>query len=234
MGKLFYSKFLDESINRITIYGKSERVELINQLAAEAVVYFPLVIVTFAMPFEILNEKEVVAVKDVKQVKKKLKKKQGFIYLCKSLNGSELIPYSASELLELQQSIGDDICLFIRLGEPENKIKLYDEVLQNSLNICRIDFHDIKHIVNSMSLDKKTEKYVTHTEYIFKVFTKGIELKWSTFRRNKSKFKKYCFIDNIKDLFDENMVLPIARSIAEKGKVKVLYGDIYTYQLKDI
>ena len=234
MGKLYFSKFLDESINRITVYGKSEKVELINQLAAEAEVSFPQVIVTFAMPIEILNEKEIVAVKNINNVKKKLGKKKGLVYLCKTLNGSELLPYSAPELRELQQYLGDNTCLFIRLGQPENNISEFKEVLQNSLNICRIDFHDIKHILNSMNLAKKTEKYTTHMEYIFNVFSKGTDLKWSVFKRTKSKHKKYCFIDNVKDLFDENMVLPIARSITDKGKVTVLYGDIYTYQLKEV
>jgi hypothetical protein len=234
MGKLYFSKFLDESINRVTIYGKSEKVELINQLAAEAESYFPLVIVTFAMPIENLNEKEVLAVKNLKSIKKSLKDKKGIIYLCKEENDKQLSPYSVDELLELERMLGMDICLFIRLGEPENKINDYKEVLQKSLNICRIDFYEIKQILNSMEPTAKPVKYMTHTDFLFNEFKKRSDLKWPSFKNIKSKYKKYCFIDNVKDLFDENMVLPIARSIVEKGKAKVLYGDIYTYQLKEV
>ena len=94
MGKLYFSKFLDESINRVTIYGKSEKVELINQLAAEADNYFPLVIVTFAMPIENLNEKKVLAVKNLKNIKKSLKdEKELSIYAkMKRINSSLRIP----------------------------------------------------------------------------------------------------------------------------------------------
>ena len=136
--------------------------------------------------------------------------------------------------MELERILGKDVCLFVRLGEPENKINDYKEVLQNSLNICTIDFHEIKQILNSMELMEKPAKYMTHTDYLFNEFKKRSDLKWPSFKKVKSKYKKHCFIDNVKDLFEENMVLPIARSIVEKGKAKVLYGDIYTYQLKEV
>jgi hypothetical protein len=234
MGKKYFSKFMDESVNRVTVYGKSEKVELINQLAAEADSYFPLVVVTFAITIEILNEKEIVEVEDVNTVKKSLADKHGIIYLCKAQKDGKLSPYSAEELLDLKKTIGDDVCLFIRLGEPENKISDYKEVMSDSLNICRIDFNEIKPILNNMDMEKESKKYLNHMEYIFNVFKNGTDLKWSSFNRNSSKLKKICFIDNVKNLFDENMVLPMARSIADRGKVNVLYGDIYTYQLKEI
>ncbi len=186
------------------------------------------------MPIENQNEKEVLAVKDLKNLKKSLKGKKGIIYLCREVKDKQLLPYSVAELQELSKTAGEDVCLFIRFGEPENNINDYKEILQNSLNICRIDFHEIKHILNSMELTEKSPKYMTHTEYLFNEFKKRSDLRWTSFKRIKSKYKKLCFIDNVKDLFDENMVLPIARSIAEKGKTKVLYGDIYTYQLKEV
>ncbi|GEM_PF-4394391 len=234
MGKLYFNKFLDNSINRVTVYGKSEKVELINQLAAEADIYFPLVVVAFAMIIENLNEKDVVAVENPEKVENALKNRKGIVYLCKEEKDKHLLPYNADEMVKLERTLDKDICLFIRLGEPENNIKEYNELLQKSLNICRMDFHEIKHILNSMELTEQSSKYMTHTEYLFNVFKKRSDLKWGDFKKIKSKYKKYCFIDNVKDLFDENMVLPMARSIAEKGKANVLYGDIYTYQLKEV
>ncbi len=234
MNQQFYYQFNPNKKNIIAIVGDQLRTSLINVLAYQAIKmkYHVFIIADTPKSYPLGGK---VLVCDTLSIVTQLidKDKPERIYLASKIKNDFLHPFIKKEIKKFVGSLGEKNVLLLDI-DKRSKIDIKSTpFLKNAQMVCSINYNLLKdnlpRILNTKELKSKSiddqmfDKVYSIIKNICPHFLELDEVK-----------NKICFIDQVKGLYDENVIRSIARNLKSKMNCTMLIGNSNSYRVKAI
>ena len=235
MKNQFYNNFTLSNKNIISICGEGNNAVLIHLLAQVAVIagYRALVIATGSQKYPI--EGKVLISDETDLLLRLIRSEQSEVtYLARKVSGDLLIPFNEAEIKALLKQVDDDIKFFISCN-PENKpSKTYNRLIAKSLQICTINFNAMRNQLLEIYENTTIRSSSIAQKKIKDQFIQLIDKNCPSFASIEDKSAHVLYIDQVKNVLDENLLIPVARHLKLFRPVKILYGNVHHYHVKEI
>jgi hypothetical protein len=234
MNQQFYNQFNPDKKNIISIMGDRLRTSLINVLAYQSVKmkYHVFILADTPKTYPLGGK---VLVCDTLSIVTQLidKDKPERIYLASKIKNDLLHPFAKKEINELVDNLGEKNILFFEIDE-NSKINIKTTpFIKNAQMICSINYNLLKNNLPQISRIKELKSKSISDQVFDKVYSiiKNICPHFLELDEVKNKI---CFIDQVKGLYDENVIRSIARNLKSKINCSMLIGNSNSYRVKAI
>ncbi len=235
MKNIFYSQFDIQANNLISVSGADDNDALIHVLAEEAISagYRSLVLSNVKQKYPI--EGKVLVSDETHLLMELIRSDEPIVtYLARGVNGDLLLPFTNKEIKSLLKQMDQDIKLFVHksaLGKPNQEI---NRLFKKGLHICTLNFNTLRPELFDVYKSTAIRSSATTQKKVLDRFLQMITHYCPSFSTEEENPKLVLFIGQIKNMLDENLVIPVIRSLKEKLPAKILYGHLNHYQLKEI
>lgn len=235
MSSRYFSTFELERFKTVVVAGYGSRNALISQLAREAYLAGrkPLLLADSKLEYPPEGQFQVGDEISLLFQKSTGSGITGPVYLAADVQDKYLLPFSGKQLLKIISGIPEQALILLRV-EPDNKDLVaslrFDEEI---LFVCAIDFDPIKIDLMAARLsadEDQSEKEKQAAAFISKL------LKELCSSENWHELEDHfvLFVNNVNDIFDENLFIPVGRNLKTKGVNRIYYGNLNHYQIKSI
>lgn len=232
MKRFFYEKFNISHSPLVIFCGDKESIALYNILAEEAASYGKHVIMISMMPEKYPIEGKVLVCDETEMLIELIRNEEAHvIYLAKKIEEDILMPFSFKEIKPLIRNQDENIQLFIKVSaknKPPAFLKAADVVCTLNFNIIR---EEILQIYSNLSLTSSGTAQKKFRQKLNTLIESHCPL---LYNKEDVPAKKTLFISQVKTLLDENLIIPIGRDLKKSSGIRILYGNINQYQLKEI
>lgn len=234
MSQQFYNQFNPNNKNFITLFGDRLRISLLNLLPAEAVKLQNHALILSDVPMSYPLEGKVLVCDDLSIVNQLIDKdKPAQIYLASKIKNDLLYPFSKKEINKLAANLGDKMILYFDI-DSKSKVNLKTSpFIKESQMICSINYNLLNDNLPQISKIKELKSKSIDEQVSGKVYS-IIKNICPHFLEIDEVENKICFIDQVKGLYDENVIRSIARNLKSKMKCNMLIGNSNAYQVKAI
>ena len=234
MNQQFYNQFNPDNKNIITIFGDRLRMPLINLLAGQAVKMGNHVFILADAPMLYPLEGKVLVCDDLAIVSQLIDKdKPEQIFLASKIKNDLLHPFAKNEINQLVGKLGENNVLFFDI-DSSSKINIQTSpFIKNAQMICSINYNLLKDNLPQISKIKELKSKSIDEQVSDKVYA-IIKKMCPHFLEIDEVENKICFIDQVKGLYDENVIRSIARNLKSKLNCNILIGNSNTYRVKEI
>ncbi len=234
MKNLFSKNFGLESAKLISVSGSGNDA-LIHLLAEEAVLagIRVLILSTTKQRYPIEGK---VLISDETDLLSRLihSDKPQITYLAKKVEGDLLIPFEAKAIHTLLEQCTEDVRLFLNHDQKEELAKGYDIFFRKSYRICTLNFNTLRDKILDVYENTAIRSSASAQKKIQDEFLKLINENCTADILNADSETQVLFIDQVKNVLDENLLIPVARSLKKFKVEKLLYGFVHHYQVKVI
>lgn len=235
MKNLFVKNFALESANLISVSGIGNNTALIHLLAQESITagFRVLVLSTSKQRYPIEGK---VLISDETDLLHQLihSDEPEITYLAKQVTGDLLIPFEAKAIKTLLEQCTDDVRLFINFDLSEDVPKGYEKFIKKSHRICTLNFNTLRDKILDTYKNTAIRSSASAQKKIQKEFLRIIQENCPENIKDTIIGTHILFIDQVKNVLDENLLIPVARSLDKFKADKVLYGYVHHYQVKVI
>ncbi|MEJ2544567.1 MAG: hypothetical protein P8Y99_10910 [Calditrichaceae bacterium] len=234
MNSQFYNQFNPDNKNIVTIFGDRLKKSLLNLLSAEAIKMEYHVLVLSDKPMSYPLAGKVLVCDDLSIVHQLIdKEKPAQIYLASKVQNDLLYPFTKKDINQLTGNLAERILLYYDV-DSTSKINLKtSSFISKSQMICSINYNLLKDNLPQISKIKELKSKSIDEQISEKVYS-IIKKICPYFLEVDQMENKICFIDQIKGLYDENVIRSIARNLKSKMNCTMLIGNTNTYQVKAI
>lgn len=235
MKNIFYNSFTVNDKNIISVCGDGNNAVLIHLLAQEAVIagYRALVIATGSQKYPI--EGKVLISDETDLLLRLIRSEQPEVtYLARKVSGDLLIPFNESEIKTLLKQLDGDIKIFISFDSENKPAKTYNRLIAKSLQICTINFNALRSQLLEVYENTAIRSSSIAQKKIKDHFLLLIDKNCPSFASNKDKDTQILYLDQVKNVLDENLLIPVARYLKQFRPVKILYGNVHHYHVKEV
>ncbi len=234
MSQLFFSKFDLQSNQVIFFHGSEEKIALIHHLADETAQAGRQALVIATQPARYPIEGKVLVSDDTALLMNLIDDEPPSVtWLAGKVENNLLMPLKTEDINKLLNTLSNRVNVFIDYsGSPVaelNKFSAYPK----ALFICLINFNKIRTEITHISDRDLKDRRKSSEKFISERILSLLEDVAPQFRSIASE-KKICFIDQIKNLRDENMIIPVARNLKLSLESRMLIGNVINYQIKEI
>jgi hypothetical protein len=234
MSQQFYNQFNPNDKRIITIFGDRLRTSLLNLLPAENIKMQNHALILSDLPMSYPLGGKVLVCDDLSIVNQLIDREEpAQIYLASKIKNDFLHPFSKKNINQLANNLGDKIVLYFDI-DSGSKINLKTSpFIKDSQMICSINYNLLKDNLPQISKIKELKSKSIDEQVSDKVYA-IIKKICPHFLEVDEVENKICFIDQVKGLYDENVIRSIARNLKSKMKCNMLIGNSNAYQVKAI
>jgi len=233
MKNLFTKNFGLESVKLVSVSGKGGNAALIHMLAEESVLagFRVLILSTSKQRYPIEGK---VLISDETDLLSRLihSDEPQITYLAKKVEGDLLIPFESQAIQTLIEQCTDDVRLFLNHDQTEKLVEGYDDFFSKSYRICTLNFNILRDKILDIYENTAIRSSATAQKKIQDEFLKLIIENCPADAQDASGEANVLFIDQVKNVLDENLLIPVARSLKKFKADKLLYGYVHHYQVK--
>ena len=235
MSKIFFTSFNIREEQYIVVSGEGNNTALIHILAEEAKTAGYYALVTASAPQRYPIEGKVLISDETDLLFRLIRSGEPELtYLAGKVEGDLLIPFSQKELKTLVRESGSDTKIFVNL-HPVNKLSdSFANLFKDALNICTINFNVLRPLLLEIYQNTEVRSSSTAQKKIQKQFQKIIEETCPSCLQTENVSRYLLFVDQIKNVLDENLFIPVARHFQKTREITILYGSLYQYSVKKI
>ncbi len=235
MKDLFFTNFSIEAEQFIAVSGAGNNAALIHLLAEEATATGLYSLVTASAEQRYPIEGKVLISDETDLLFRLIRSDEPEVtYLASKVEGDLLIPFAKKELQTLIQKSDTDTKIFVNL-HPENKAPaFFTSMFKKALHICTVNFNVLRPQLLEIYQNTEVRSSSTAQKKIQKQFLALIEQTCPSCLTIKDKGRCILFIDQIKNVLDENLFIPVARHFQKTEEVTILYGNLHQYSVKKI
>ncbi len=154
-------------------------------------------------------------------------------YLAKKVEGDLLMPFTADEIKTVLKNLDGDVKVFVQNFHEGEALNKYGAVLKSALSICTVNFNLIRPRMLEIYESTSIRSSSSSQKRIKGLFVKDIAEQCPSFENAHAKAGRILFIDQVKNLLDENLLIPVARSLKDYKNTRILYGHVHHYQVKE-
>ncbi len=235
MKRLFLDYFNVAGPSTISVAGNGANTALIYLLAQEAISqgFRTLVVANTAQKYPVEGK---VLVSDETDLLMNLIRadEPEVTYLAKKVEGDLLMPFTADEIKTGLKNLDGDVKLFVLYFHEGEALQKYGAVLKSALSICTLNFNLIRPKMLEIYESTSIRSSSSSQKRIKELFVKDIAEQCPFFENARAKAGRILFIDQVKNLLDENLLIPVARSLKDYENTRVLYGHVHHYQVKEV
>lgn len=234
MSQLFFSKFDLQSNQVIFFHGSEEKIALLHHLADETAQAGRHALVIATQPARYPIEGKVLVSDDTSLLMNLIEDEApSVIWLASKVEHNLLMPLKTEDINELLNTLSNRVNVFIDYsGSAAEELKKYS-AYQKALFICLVNFNKIRTEITHISDHDLTDNRKSSEKFISERLLKLLEQVAPHFGSIASE-KKICFIDQIKSMHDENMIIPVARNLKLSLESRMIIGNVINYQIKEI
>lgn len=234
MSHLFFNLFKLKTSNTVVVFGDKLKSALIQQLSEESVKSGFHSLIVSLIPSTYPVEGKVLVSDDTSILPNLINgDRPRDIYLASKVKNDLLHPFSYKEINRLAVNAGENVRLFVNIGSNNDKMINRLKFLDSSLLVCSINFNLLRENLPDISKLKEQKRKSLSDQVADKVFA-VINKNCSHFVSLDSNSNKICFIGQVKGMYDENVILPVARKLKTMINSRILIGNINANQLKEI
>ena len=234
MNQHFYTQFNSDNKKIIAVFGDRIRTSLINILAGESVKSGSHALILADTPMTYPLEGKVLVCDDLSIVTRLIDQdnpKQ--IYLASKIKDDLLHPFAKKDINQFANNMGEKFNLYIDI-DSKSKINLKTSLyLKDAQLICSVNYNLLKDNLPQISKIKELKSKSIDEQISDKVYS-IITKMCPYFISIEGVKSKVCFIDQVKGLYDENVIRSIARNLKSRLRCNMLIGNCNTYQVKAI
>ncbi len=235
MKRLFLDQFNVSDPSLVCISGNGANNALIHLLANEAISqgFRTLVVANSAQKYPVEGK---VLVSDETNLLMDLVRadEPEVTYLAKQVQGDLLMPFTADEIKTILKHLDGDVKVFVLLSPKGEALQKYGSVIKSALVICTVNFNLIRPKMLDVYESTSIRSSSSSQKHIKELFVTHIQEHCPAFVSTHSKAGRILFIDQVKNLLDENLLIPVARSLKDYEHATILYGHVHHYQVKEI
>lgn len=235
MKNLFSKNFSIESANLVSVSGIGGNAALIHLLSQESVSagFRVLVLSTCKQRYPIEGK---VLISDETDLLFRLIRSEDpeITYLAKQVAGDLLAPFEADAIHTLLEQCADDVRLFINHDLSEELPAGYEVFFSKAHRICTLNFNTLRDKILEIYKNTAIRSSASAQKKIQKEFLRLIKENCPDYAQDVINGTHILFIDQVKNVLDENLLIPVARSLSKFKVDKVLYGYVHHYQVKAI
>ena len=235
MKNLFFKHFGIENSNVISVSGDGDNTALIHLLAKESVEagFRTLVVGVCEQKYPVEGK---VLISDETELLLQLIRddEPEVTYLARKIKADLLFPFKSKELAILLKQVDRDIKVFFNVDLKKCKPASYNKILKGTYEICTINFNILREHLLKIYQNTTIRSSSTAQKKIQKYFFQLIEEYCPNYSTKKGEEAHILFVDQVKNLLDENLLIPVARNLHTADTSKILYGQVHQYNLKEI
>ncbi|MBN2424882.1 MAG: hypothetical protein JXR46_04365 [Calditrichaceae bacterium] len=234
-GKRLFNSFKIRDFQFVGIFAGNSKLGLLNSLAKETVFsgYNVIIISIHHLPYPI--EGEVVLADEPQILFNSTKSKEPQVYyLAGAITNDLLEPLSFSKINEIISKSYEQCKVFIYINNLDQISKFPTQTCDNMLMICEVNYNLLREVTETLAIKNKKSKEQSYSKNIEKMLNNLIATNCPVFKSVTSSKDKICYIGQVKSMFDQNLVLPLARKIKEDYNCNVFLGYIQDYFLKEV
>lgn len=234
MYQQFYNQFNPDKKNIISIVGDQLRTSLLNVLAYQAIKMKYHVFILADKPKTYPLEGKVLVCDTLSIVTQLIDKdKPERIYLASKIKNDLLHPFAKKEIKELVGNLGEKDVLFLDIDESSKINKKTSPFIIDAQMICSINYNLLKDNLPRISKIKELKSKSIDDQVFDKVYSIIKDICPHFLELDEVKHK-ICFIDQVKGLYDENVIRSIARNLKSKMNCTMLIGNSNSNRVKAI
>ena len=234
MNQLFYTQFNPANNKTIAVFGDRLRSSIINILASETVKSGNHAFIISNVPMTYPLEGKVLVCDELSIVNRLIDKENPKqIYLASKIKNDLLHPFTKNNINQLVPNLGENIVLFIDIDSDSKMNLKTSQYLKNAQLICSVNYNLLKDNLPQISKIKELKSKSIDDQISDKICS-IITKMCPDFISMEDVVSKICFIDQVKGLYDENVMRSIARNLKSRLKCDMLMGNCNTYQVKAI
>jgi hypothetical protein len=146
-------------------------------------------------------------------------------YIGKKLNGEFLQPFSVEEIDALIQSLDENTKLLVDVNAADPEYISSAHFLERSFIICTIDFILFRDDILQLSRDDNSDGNSGYVELIMRRISSHLERQCPAFNVIGSCHEKIVCISRVRNILDENILLPIARHLKNSYHNRIFFGN---------
>ncbi len=235
MKNLFFTKFNLQNEQFIIVSGEGNNTALIHLLADEAktAAFHALVIASAPQRYPI--EGKVLISDETDLLFRLIRSDQPEVtYLAGKVEGDLLIPFNKNELKTLIQKAATDTKIFVNLFPADKAADSFEKLFKKALHLCTINFNVLRPQLLEIYQNTEVQSSSSAQKKIQKQFQTLIEQTCPSCLKNEDSNRCFLFVDQIKNVLDENLFIPVARHFQKTREITILYGSLYQYSVKKI
>jgi hypothetical protein len=234
MSRQFYKQFISAEDNIIAFFGDQLKSSLINALAMTSVNQGKYAIILGDKPKKYPVEGKVLVCDELIVLDQLVEKdKPELLYVASKIKNDLLHPFTKKEVKKLINNIDKNFILFLDFDANTKLNSDMTAYLRDAKLICSVNFNLIQNILPQMEKIKSL-KTKSIDQQISDKFYSAIKKLCPEFSRINETEKRILFIDQVKGLYDENVIISIARNLKPLLNCQVLIGNSNSYDVKAI
>jgi|GEM_PF-6155128 len=234
MSNTFFDRFNLREENVILISGDRFKQMLLQQLGRETVKagFQSLIFSLDKMTYPV--EGKVLVSDDLKLLPRLIENEiPQEIYIANKVQDDLLHPFTYKEIMTFARKSAGQSKVFISLGFPDHSNTFPLTFVKKSTIICSINLNLLKDSFPDITRLKEQKKKSLSDQVVDKVFTM-IKRYCPYIPETEKLNQRILYIGQVKSIYDENVILPIARSLKSLLSSRVFIGDINTYRIKEV
>lgn len=235
MKNLFFTNFAIQKDPFIIVSGEGNNTALIHFLAEEAknAGFYVLVIASSAQRYPI--EGKVLVSDETELLFRLIRSDEPEVtYLASKVEGDLLIPFNRKELRTLIQKASADTKIFVNIHSADKTASAFSNLFKGALDLCTVNFNVLRPQLLEIYQNTEVRSSTTAQKKIQKEFQKLIEQTCPSCLQTVKKNRSLLFVDQIKNVLDENLFIPVARHFLKAYKIEIFYGSLSHYSVKKI
>jgi len=234
MTQQFYNQFISPGDKLTAIFGDQLKSTLINILARESVNQGYNAIVLADRPMRYPVEGKVLVCDDLDVLHNLIDPKNPeLIYIASKIKNDLLQPFTKKNIDALAKNTNQKLMIYLSV-DAESKLKLNTSLyLKNARLICSVNFNLLRDYFPQFA-NLKTLKTKSMGEQISGKLNSVLKKMCSEFTAVEEKEEKILFIDQVKGLYDENVIISIFKNIKSQLNCKILIGNSNSLEIKAI
>lgn len=234
MSNTFFDRFnlLEENI--ILISGDRFKQMLLQQLGRETVKagFQSLIFSLDKMGYPV--EGKVLVTDDLKLLPRLIENEiPQVIYIANKVQDDLLHPFTYKEIMSFARKYSVQSKIFISLDFLDHSGTFPLTFFKKSTMVCSINLNLLKESFPDITRLKEQKKKSLSDQVVDKVFTM-IKRHCPYIHETEKLKQRILYIGQVKSIYDENVILPIARSLKTLLSSRVFIGDINTYRIKEV
>ena len=234
MNQQFYNQFIPTDKNIIAIFGDRLRSSLLHLLSGESARNGKKALIIADSPIPYPLEGKVLVCDELSIVKRLIDNEDPEqIYLASKVKDDFLYPFLLKEIKPFIKSLDRNDLLFFDISSKGKINFKTHRYLDDALLICSINYNLLKDNLPQISKIKDLKSKSIDEQISDKVHNL-IKKMCPHFTEVEEVEDKICFIDQVKGLYDENVIRSIARNLETKLNCKMLIGNTNSFHVKAI
>lgn len=238
MKNMYFNYFNLAQHQVVMVAGDADNAALVHLLAAETVAAGQRALILSPQTQKYPIEGKVLVSDETELLLTLIRSEQPQVtYLARKVQADLLVPFDGPELLQFAVQIkqyAGEMKLFVPCQAKAEIPDGYRKLLEDALPVCSINFNRLREELLEVYRNTAIRSSNQARKKIRTRFMGLIAENCPPFARSEDKTGHVVYIDQVKNVLDENLLIPVARHLKEENPIKILYGNMHHYQVKEI